>query len=248
MFGNLFKKKKLSVPVDLSDLVVDMHSHLIPGIDDGSPNMETSISLIKEMQALGYKKLITTPHIGSDIYKNTTDIIQQGLVSLQQRLREEKIDMEIVATAEYLVDDGFEALMNGNKLQTFSKNFLLIELPYFHLPPNLYELTFELQIKGYKIILAHPERYLYWYNDINKYQELKNRGIYFQLNMISLAGHYSSEVKKMAEKLIDADMIDFLGSDLHNLHYLDVLKKTRYEIYLEKVMNSGKIQNQILLE
>lgn len=247
MFGNLFKKKKLSVPVDLSDLVVDMHSHLIPGIDDGSPNMETSISLVKEMQALGYKKLITTPHIGSDIYKNTTEIIQQGLSMLQQRLREEKIDMEIVATAEYLVDDGFETLMNENKLQTFSKNFLLIELPYFHLPPNLYELTFELQIKGYKIILAHPERYLYWYNDFKKYQELKDRGIYFQLNMISLAGHYSSEVKKMAEKLIDADMIDFLGSDLHNMYYLDVLKKTRYEIYLEKVMNSGKIQNQILM-
>jgi protein-tyrosine phosphatase len=248
MFGKLFKKKKLSTPVDLSDLVVDMHSHLIPGIDDGSPNMETSISMIKEMHALGYKKLITTPHIGSDIYKNTTEIIQQGLYKVQKRLREEKIDIKVEAAAEYLVDDGFETLMNENKLQTFSNNFILIELPYFHLPPNLYDLTFEMQIKGYKIILAHPERYLYWYNNFNKYQELKDRGIYFQLNMISLTGHYSSEVKKLAEKLIDAEMIDFVGSDLHNLHYLDVLKKTRYEIYLEKVMSSGKIQNHILLE
>lgn len=246
MFGKLFKKKKLNEPVSLQGLVADMHSHLIPGIDDGSPDMETSVSLVKEMKKLGYKKLITTPHISSDIFKNNPTIIQNGLENLKQKLREENIDVEIEATAEYLLDDGFEKLLKENQLQFFGSNYVLVELPYFHVPPNIYELTFEMQIKGYKIMLAHPERYLYWLNDFNKFEELKNRGIYFQLNMISLTGHYSAEVKKLAERMIDEGMIDFLGSDLHNHHYLQILKNTRYEPYLLKAMESGKILNHTL--
>jgi len=246
MFGKLFSKKKLSNPVELGDLVTDMHSHLIPGIDDGSPTLEASIELIKGMQSLGYKKLITTPHIGSDIYKNTTDIIQKGVALVRKELARQKINIQIEAAAEYLLDDGFGSLLKDNNLQTFGKNFILLELPYFHIPPNLYEVTFELQIKGYKIMLAHPERYLYWYNNMKIYEQLKDRGIYFQLNMISLIGHYSVEVRKMAEKLIDAEMVDFLGSDLHNAFYLRALENTRYEIYLEKALKSGKIQNHLL--
>ncbi len=246
MFGKLFKKKKLNEPVNLEGLVADMHSHLIPGIDDGSPDMKTSVDLVKEMKALGYKKLITTPHISSDIYKNNTDIIQRGLENLKKKLREENVDMQIEATAEYLLDDGFEKLLKEDQLHCFGSKYVLVELPYFHVPPNIYELTFEMQIKGYKIMLAHPERYLYWLNDFNKFIELKNRGIYFQLNMISLTGHYSGEVKKLAERMIDEGMIDFLGSDLHNFHYLQILKNSRYEPYLLKAIESGKILNHTL--
>lgn len=246
MFSSLFTKKKLKYPVSLNRLATDLHSHLIPGIDDGSPDLETSVKLIKEMRDLGYKKLITTPHVSSDIFKNTSEIIENGFDLLRKRLEHEKINVKIEAAAEYLIDDGFENLLKENKLRTFSKNFILIELPYFHLTPNLYEITFELQIKGYKIMMAHPERYLYWFNDMRKYEELKDRGIYFQLNMISLTGHYSSEVKKNAEKLLDAHMIDYLGSDLHNFFYLDLLKKSRFEIYLEKAIESGLIKNHLL--
>lgn len=246
MFSSLFGRKKLKNPLDLGVLGVDMHSHLIPGIDDGSPTLEASVMLVKGMKAMGYHKLITTPHIGSDIYKNTPEIIQQGLEQLQSKLAQEKVNIEVEAAAEYLMDDGFSNLLIENRLISFGKNYLLLELPYFYLPPNLYEITFELQIKGFKIILAHPERYLYWYNDLKKFEELKDRGIFFQLNMISLTGHYSAEVKKMAEKLTDAGMVDFLGSDLHNAFYLEVLRKTRYEIYLEKLLNSGNIMNYTL--
>jgi protein-tyrosine phosphatase len=246
MFSSLFGRKKLKDPLDLGVLGADMHSHLIPGIDDGSPTMEASIMLVKGMKALGYRKLITTPHIGSDIYKNTPEIIQHGLEQLNSKLAQEKVDIQVEAAAEYLMDDGFATLLTENRLITFGNNYVLLELPYFNLPPNLYELTFELQIKGFKIILAHPERYLYWYNDFKKFEELKDRGIYFQLNMISLSGHYSPEVKKMAEKLTDAGMVDFLGSDLHNAYYLEVLRKTTYEIYLEKLLNSGKLLNHTL--
>jgi protein-tyrosine phosphatase len=246
MFGWLFPRKKLHTPVNLGDLVTDMHSHLIPGIDDGSPDMETSIELIRGLHKLGYKKLITTPHISSDMFRNNPEIIDEGLQKVKQSLIKENIQIELVAAAEYLIDDGFETLLTENRLQTLSGKYLLIELPYFHIPPNLYEITFELQIKGFKIILAHPERYLYWYHDFGKYEELKNRGVYFQLNILSLTGHYSPESKKLAEKMIDVGMIDFLGTDLHNKYYYEMLEKSRVEPYLEKALKSGRILNHLL--
>ncbi len=246
MFGKLFGKKKLKEPVDISLLKTDMHSHLIPGIDDGSPNMETSLQLIREMHGLGYTKLITTPHISADIYPNTAENIQLQLQLLKNELVAHEIPVEVTAAAEYMIDDGFESLLQNKQLQTFSDKHVLIELPYFQAPPNFFELTFEMQIQGLKIILAHPERYLFWFNDLGKYEDLKNRGILFQMNMTSLSGQYSPQVQKMAEKLIDAGMIDFLGSDLHNSHYLQLLKNTLREPYLKKVMDSGKLQNHKL--
>ncbi len=246
MFDRLFKRKKLSKPVDISALVTDMHSHLVPGIDDGSPDMTTSVELIREMSNLGYKKLITTPHIMIDFYKNTPEIIEKGLEGVREQLQRKKIDIEIVGAAEYLIDDGFKILLKENKIMTFSHKHVLVELSYFGVPPYLYELSFDMQVKGYKIILAHPERYLFWHNDMYKYQELKHRGFLFQLNITSLTGHYSEEVRKMAQKLIDANMIDLIGSDLHNFHYLNLLKKSLYEPYLDKLLQSGNIKNHLL--
>ncbi len=246
MFGKLFSRKKLKEPVDLRGLKTDMHSHLVPGIDDGAPDMETAISLIKQFARLGYKKLITTPHISSDIFKNNPQIIQEGLYGVKKVLEQENINIKIEAAAEYLIDEGFSNLLVKGELQTFGDKYILIELPYFNAPPNLYDITFELQIKGYKIILAHPERYLYWYGELHRFEELKDRGIYFQMNMLSLSGHYSGEVRKMAEKMIDADMIDFLGSDMHNSYYMDLLMKTLREPYLKKIVDSGKLLNHQL--
>ncbi len=245
-FNNIFGDKKLKERLDLTELVTDMHSHLLPGIDDGAPDISVSIALIKEMQALGYKKLITTPHIMADVYKNTPEIIVEKYQLLSESVQNEGIDMEIIAAGEYLIDDGFEEIFKNKNLLTFGDNFVLIELPYYHVPPNLHEITFELQVSGYKIILAHPERYAYWHNDFEKFEGLKDRGIFFQLNIMSLSGRYSPEVKKIAEKMIDLEMIDYLGSDLHNFSYLDSLKKSLYEPYLKKALQSGLIKNHLI--
>jgi protein-tyrosine phosphatase len=246
MFNKLFGRKKLNKQVDISGLTCDMHSHLLPGIDDGVPDMITAIELIKEMKSLGYKKLITTPHIMSDVYKNTPEIIKGKLELLSNTLIVEGIDIQIQAAGEYQIDDGFPSLLEKGDLLTFGDNHILIELPYYHAPPILYEITFELQISGYKIILAHPERYQYWHHDFTKYHEMKDRGIFFQMNMMSISGHYSPEVKKVAEKMIDQGLIDFLGSDLHNFQYLQYIRKSLYEPYLEKLVQSGKLKNHTL--
>jgi tyrosine-protein phosphatase YwqE len=240
---NIFSSAKLSKPIDLSVLKTDMHSHLIPGIDDGAENLDKSIELIKGLADLGYQKLITTPHIQGDFYKNSPQNILPGLEQLRREIKKQNISVEIEAAAEYLIDDQFEDKYKSGQLLTFGKKYLLIEFSYFNEHPNWKRFLFDLQIDGYNVILAHPERYSYWFRSFNKFEELKDRGVFFQVNLISLTGYYSAEVKKMAEKFIDAGMIDFAGSDMHNLIYLEALRNTRFEHNLEKLINSGKLLN-----
>lgn len=246
LFGEWFKKKKLDKPVDLSPLVTDMHSHLIPGIDDGAPDMPTVIALLEQMAGLGFKKIITTPHVMADLYKNNQQIIRKGEAEVKTAIQKAGLDIEFKAVAEYLIDDGFVTLLKERDLMTFGHNFILIELPYYSPPPNLSELLFELQVAGYKVILAHPERYVYWHGQFSKLEELKDREVFFQLNTISLSGFYSMPTKKLSEKLINADMIDFLGSDLHSFQYLKLIERALFEPSLEKLMASGKLKNKEL--
>ncbi len=246
-FGKIFGKDERIDPIDLGEILVDMHSHLIPGIDDGSKSMEESIELIKALYNLGYKKLITTPHIQTDRYKNNRDIILSGLDSLRNEVEKEKIPIELDAAAEYLIDDGFTDKMSKGGLLTFGKNYLLVELSYFSEPFNLKNTFFELQTDGYNVVLAHPERYTYWHNRIEIYEELVTRGIFLQLNINSLTGWYSKESKEIAEKLIDRKLIRFLGTDTHNQQYLQELQKSTSMPTLLKALKTNNIINKKLL-
>ena len=137
-FGKLFGVEKKLPPIDIANLIkVDMHSHLIPGIDDGSKTMEESIELIRAFKEFGYKKIITTPHIMSDYYKNTPEIINDGLAKLRLELGKQKIEMEINAAAEYYLDFDFSDKIHTEKLLTFGKNYLLIEVSYLNEPDNI---------------------------------------------------------------------------------------------------------------
>jgi tyrosine-protein phosphatase YwqE len=245
-FGKLFGQKKLSKPVDLKPVAADMHSHLIPGIDDGARTIEDSLVLIRRMKGMGYRKLITTPHIQNDFYKNTPETIKDGLVKVKEAVNEEGLGIEVEAAAEYLIDDGFESKMESGDLMTFGDHYILIELSYYNPYPNIKEIIFNLQIEGYKVILAHPERYSYWFNDWQKFTDLKDRSVFFQLNAVSLSGHYPDPVQKIARKMVDEGLIDFIGSDAHNPHYLDSLDKARHEKTLDKLIKSGKLRNSQL--
>lgn len=246
LFKNLFSSGKLSEPVDMAAIGTDMHSHLVPGIDDGADTLEASVNLIKGLKDMGYSKLITTPHIQGEFYQNTSEIILPGLERVKRELKKQNIQMEMEAAAEYLIDDRFEEKYKSGKMLTFGKKHLLVEFSYFNEHPNWKQYLFDLQIEGYKIILAHPERYSYFFRNFRKYEELKDRGVLFQININSLAGYYSQEVKKMAEKFIDEEMVDLVGTDMHNVHYLEALQSARYEKYLQKLVDSGKLQNSKL--
>ena len=245
MFKNIFSAAKPAL-IDFSAVKADMHSHLIPGIDDGAKTLEDSIALGRRMHELGYQKLITTPHIQEEFFRNTPEIILNGLEKVRKALKSENIPVEIEAAAEYLIDDGFEEKASKGNLLTFNGKYLLVELSYYNPHPNLKTFVFNLQVDGYKVILAHPERYTYWFSDFSKFEDLKDRGVFFQINLVSLAGFYPDPVKKMAEKLMEKGMIEFVGSDMHNTNYLQALEKSLKEKSLAKLVESGKLLNKEL--
>ncbi|MCH7401626.1 tyrosine-protein phosphatase [Belliella kenyensis] len=232
-----FKSKSKHQPkLDLSWLQADMHSHLIPGIDDGAKNMEQSVALIKRLHGFGLKKIITTPHIMYEFYKNDPKIIQDGLTKVKIALQNEGIDIEIFAAAEYYIDEIFyENVKHDAELLTIKDNLILVETGFINKPALLIDTLFELEMKGYQPILAHPERYQYLLSDRSLQGELIDRGIYFQLNLLSLTGFYSKEVKHFAEKLVDEGRIKLLGTDCHNMRYLDMLETLSSSKYYQKI-------------
>jgi len=246
LFGNIFKKKQEYPAADLSVLKTDIHSHFIPGIDDGASNMEHSLELIRGMQKLGYKKLITTPHIMGDFYRNTPEIIRSGLKDLRDACKKENIEIELDAASEYYIDYEFLTKIKEKELLTFGKNYVLVEISFLSEPPMLGEAVFNMLTSGYQPVLAHVERYVHWHQNFGRYEELKSRGVLLQLNINSLTGYYSPEVKKMAEQLIEAGMISFLGSDCHHTNHIDLMNACLKEPYLHQLLASGNLLNNTL--
>lgn len=247
IFSNIFSKStRTSTAADLSVLKCDVHSHFIPGIDDGAQTMEDSIAMLREFSEKGYKKVITTPHIMSDSYRNTPEIILNGLEKVRAALKAEGIPLEIDAAAEYYLDFDFEKKIEGKKLLTFGKNFVLFELSFLHPPNSLQSVIFKLQTNGYQPVLAHPERYNFWHEEFEKYEEIIEQGVLLQLNINSLTGFYSPATRKIAERMIEQNMISFLGSDCHHIGHVNLMSQVVYEKHLHLILQSGKLLNSAL--
>ena len=245
---NIFRKKEeIDYPAlkDYSSIGTDMHSHLIPGIDDGSKTMEESLDLIRKYIALGYRKLITTPHIMSDAYRNTPDIILGGLDRLREAVQKEGLKIELDAAAEYYFDEDFRKFIKEKKLLTISGKYVLFEVSYMNAPDNISQVIFDIQVAGYIPILAHPERYPFWYQKFEEYHKFKDAGVLLQLNTNSLCGYYGPDAKKIGERLINERLIDFIGSDMHGVRHMAALEKCIHEKYLWKVVSQG-VKNSTL--
>lgn len=240
---SLFSKNQKAELSCLSAVGTDMHSHLIPEIDDGPKSYEESLDLINQLHNLGYTRLITTPHIMSDCYKNTPEIINNGLTMLRNIVKKENISIKIEAAAEYYIDFEFSEMLNNEPLLTFGNKYLLFELSFVNQPEALDKIIFNMQTLGYKPVIAHPERYIYWHNNFENYTKLKEKGVFFQLNINSLSREYALSVKKTSEKLIKNNMIDFIGSDVHNMHHIEIIKSILKNKYLIKLISSGRLLN-----
>ena len=246
LFSRFKKKKRLEIPVELSRIGVDMHSHFIPGIDDGAKTLDDSVEMITSMHELGYRKVITTPHIMSDFYKNSNKTILDGLATVKSKLAENNVPIEVEACAEYYLDFDFERKLNEEKMLTFGNNHILFEISYMNPPDNLFHVIFKMQTLGYKPILAHPERYNFWHTEFDKYETMVDKGVLLQMNINSLSGYYSLATKKIAEELIDKNMISFIGTDCHHTGHIKLLKDVVYEPHLKKLIDSGNLLNQTL--
>jgi len=240
MFINFFKKDKFS---KISKVKTDMHSHLIPSIDDGSSSIQSSVDILKYMSKIGYKKVITTPHTISDIYPNSTKSILKGLDSLNDALRGSNIDIEIEVASEYYMDDEFLNRLNIDDILTMGDNkYLLFETSYNFKPIYFEEVIFQMINKGYRPILAHPERYKYFLNPKEDFLRLKELGIYLQLDINSLGGHYGKLAKKSAKILVDLGIVDFIGSDVHHIKQVSFLEN----IFATKEYHNIFLKNKIL--
>ena len=223
MFHYLSKKPYLKDLIP--DQHVDFHSHLLPGIDDGAKTIADSMSLVTALQEIGFAHFITTPHVMKNVWDNTREGILGKLEETNSTFNEKGIHIQMRAGAEYLMDGNFIELFHHEKLLTVKDNYVLVEMSYINPPIQLYDIIFDLQVVGYKPILAHPERYLFFHSNFSEYEKLKNAGCTFQLNLLSAIGYYGTNVAEIAKKLLKKGMIDFAGSDTHHQHHVGGFSK-----------------------
>jgi len=242
--SSIFKKEE---SLTSSIVACDMHSHLLPGIDDGSDSVETSINLIESFKALGYKKAITTPHIMGDFFKNTPETIGQALDKVQKELVARNISFEISAAAEYYLDEWFiQKLENDEPLLTLGNSkYVLFETSYINRPSQLHQAIFLMKAKGYQPVLAHPERYTYMYDNFEGYEDILQMGTLFQVNLNSLSGYYSKGAKVIAEKLIDKSWVSFVGTDCHGLKHINALQRSMESKYYKKLQSLNLLNDTL---
>lgn len=216
---NIFKKKsKTTAELCFS---TDIHCHIVPGVDDGSPDAVTSADLIERMQGWGIKRILASPHVTQDTFENDHSTIDPAMAKLHAELQKRGNDIQVANHAEYRIDELFQHRLEINDIMPLPGNYLLIENPFFQEPWNLDQLVFDLQVKGYSPILAHPERYAYYYTRKDRFKTLHNAGLSLQINLLSLAGYYGKGEQKTAEYLIKEGLVDFIGTDLHKAAHAD---------------------------
>lgn len=245
-FGLFGKKEEPLVPLRELGLVCDMHSHLIPAADDGSKSLDDSIALIKGLHQIGYKKLILTPHFMTGFYNNTNDGVKEKLRTLESELALQSIDIELDVAAEYYIDYDFMHDLSKKPMLTFGDKRLLFECSFTNQHRNFDETVFEMQVNGYKPVLAHPERYSYWHDSIRLMHEYHDRGILFQINVLSLIKGYSPSVCKAARTLINEGLCDYIGTDLHNAAQLAAIEKAMIPVSLFEKLKNSDLQNNNL--
>ncbi|MFV0319671.1 MAG: tyrosine-protein phosphatase [Microbacterium sp.] len=240
MFSFLKSKPKLADLIPFN--YIDIHSHILPGIDDGSKNIESTEFLLNKMISLGFSKIITTPHTITTIWDNTNETILEAQDKVITELPSLSQQVQLRAASEYMIDEGFLKLLKNKTLLTLKDNYVLVEMSYLNPPINLYDILFELQVAGYIPVLAHPERYNFYHREFKQYEKLKKAGCLFQINLLSTTGYYGESVCVTAEKLLNLNMIDFSGSDIHHQNHIKAFQnklQIKSITSLEKAMNGN---------
>jgi protein-tyrosine phosphatase len=216
---SLFKSKPKLAEL-IPDGYIDIHSHILPGIDDGAENVSQTIKLLEGLQKIGFSKCIATPHTLPEIWENTSTGIKETFHSTKQILEEPQKTILCHAASEYMINEAFLERLQTESLLTLKDNMVLIEMSYLNPPLALKEIIFEIQLKGYQPLLAHPERYLFYHQNKKMYDTLKELEVKFQLNLLSTVGYYGSSVATAADFLLKENYIDFVGSDVHHMKHV----------------------------
>jgi protein-tyrosine phosphatase len=243
---SIFKKKKTTTSSSYFPITTDIHSHILPGIDDGSPDVETSLALIDGLIKLGITSSIATPHIIGDMYRNNAETIGAALDKLRKALAEKQIDFRVNAAAEYMLDDYFLGLLKDKTpLLTLKDNKVLTEFSYAEKPYNIQQMVFSIITEGYQPLLAHPERYGYFHNDFKQYNSLKDLGFLLQVNLLSLTGYYGKPVAKAAAYIIKNDLASFTATDLHHDRHMQALHHPTNRAIFGEIFKGKKMNEEM---
>lgn len=238
MILNLFKSKPTLKEV-IPEGFIDIHSHILPGIDDGPKNIDESLKLISEIKNLGFKKIYATPHTYHGVHNNTSETILNSYKSLMKKL---DLDISVSYSSEYLLDNSLIKKAEEKSLLTIKNKYVLVEMSYINKPINLHEIIFQLKLNDYIPILAHPERYRFLFNNFKDFYLLKKIGCEFQLNLLSTTGYYGNDIVKISERLLNENLINFVGSDIHNLrhtkHFDETIKIKKTDKLAEVIANN----------
>ena len=239
-----FNRSHKNQYTDFSKIGLDMHSHLIPGVDDGAKDVTDSIALINGLKNLGFEHLITTPHTLQVLHPNTKESLESGHDLLDGELPS---GVTLRLSSEYYLDQHFQGQLEAGDVMPLPGNRLLVEFSQIIRPYDLEERIFDLNVRGYQPVLAHPERYSFFHSNFGYYKRMKDMGVEFQINALSLTNHYCKNIRKVTEKLIENDMVDFLGTDTHHLTHLEILRQVPREKYFARLIDSCLLKNQELI-
>lgn len=243
---NLFKRKYTPRPI-FAALGTDMHCHLIPQVDDGSKCIEESIECLNTLKAVGYEKVIITPHFQYPRFNNDEDDIRRRYEDVKKAAKKAGVEIEIAGIGgEYRIDSGFKKRVENPRFLKLSNKYVLVEFSLHQQMMGCDEMIFDMQMKGYEVILAHPERYPYLNVMGTRMEQLKNQGVYFQINALSLGGFYGDEAKKRAYQMLENGWVEFMGTDTHNTMYAQALIDLSNDRKVEKVLEKYEFLNKTL--
>ncbi len=246
LFGSKTQDSKIKVVGKLAFLEVDMHNHILPGIDDGSQSVEQSIGLLKGLGRMGFEKFICTPHIMEGVHPNTIHTIETAKDKLITSIKNLPNTPGIYHAAEHMIDDGLAKLIDTNELCVMPGDYVLIEMSYLQESKALFQTILDIQNLGYQPILAHPERYNYYHYNFNMYKQIKDAGCLLQLNLLSISRYYGVEAKSAALTMIKSGMYDFVGTDVHHERHLAALEDVVAKYPVRDLLKTCHILNPSL--
>lgn len=243
---NFLKKRHIPHPI-FEALGTDMHCHLVPRVDDGSKCIEESIECLQTLKAVGYNKVIITPHFQTPRFENDEDDIVRRYEEMKRQVADFGLELELAGIGgEYRIDSGFAKRLENPRFLKVAEHYVLVEFSLHQQMMGCDELIFDMQMKGYEVILAHPERYPYLNVHSTRLEQLKNQGVYFQVNVLSLGGFYGDEAKKKAFAMINQGWVEFLGTDTHNTMYAQALVGLTHDRKVAKVLETHDFLNRTL--
>lgn len=220
--------------------MTDVHTHLLPGVDDGFSSLSDSLEMLSYLKGQGVERIFLTPHVMADLAKNRKELLEERFEVFREECAH--IDIDLHLAAEYMLDECFYQQM-AEGLLSYDGRHVLVEVSCLQAPGDLFQKLYDIQLNGYIPVMAHPERYGFW--DYSGLMRLKEHGCKFQLNLFSLSGFYGSTTQKTATRLLKEGQYDFAGTDIHSLNYRKgyesfSLKKDQYEA-VEKLIGQNSM-------